>query len=439
MESGKEKKTQQNITFISERISTHLLKAIIVVNARYTHKVYKKTLRLYQRETLSSGFQKQKTPTEYVREHYKIAIENCMKNFLFKHVVLDYLMDQIRSKKMSLANYPRLINVVITPQKEIKFSFKLSIAAPLELKEWKHFVFRAPKRKRYKDLDKQVDLFMKREIIGFKNKKIDTVEEEDWVYFSATLSDEKTNQVEDEQLKSRFWIKINNKYVSKPFQALLIGKRTGDSFVTNSLPIRNDFSEEFENNRYSFLIKINAITKGEHFSIDSFKNIFKLKSKNEVHRKLIETFSYRNDISQRKSIIEELFHLLLSKHRFEIPKHFIIRRQEDILFSIRKHPDYQVYKQENDFLKQVGTLAEKQLKEEILMDQISYSENVKIDTKDLQHYLHLFNNSRLKEFVYFKPLLEKIEDTSSPIQAGLLTQSALREKTLNHVIYVLTQ
>lgn len=437
--NNKEKGLLQNLRFVTERISTHLLKAKITVNKTYTQNVYKKTLHLYQKESFSLGFQKEQVPKEYLEENYKTAIENCIKNFLFKHVVLDFLMEQIRTKKISLANYPRLIDVCVNPDREVEYCFKLSIAAPLELKEWKNFVFRAPKRKRYKDLDKQVDLFIKRETACFKNKKIDTIEEGDWIFFNARLLDNKKNNICENDTTSSFWIKINNKYISKPFQASLINKKINETFITNNLPIRNDFSGEFENNKYSFLITIKAITKGQHLSIDLFKNLFKLKSKGDIHKKLIETFSYRNDISQRKAIIEELFHLLLSKHRFEIPKHFIIRRQEDILFSLKKHPDYQVYKQESDFLRQIGTLAEKQLKEEILIDQISYKENIKIETKDLQNYLHLFNNSRLKEFVYFKPILEKIEDASMPIQTGLLKQSALREKTLNHIIYVLTK
>ncbi len=438
MESGKEKISQKDPVLITTPVSAHLLKATIRVGSSLVNNIYTKTVKLYQKETLLTGFKKQKTPNEYLEENYKKAIENSLKNFLFKHVVLDFLMEQIRIKKISSANYPRLTQITMTPKKEISFFFELSLAEPLELKEWKYFVFRAPKRKRYKDLDKQVDLFLKKEISFFKKKLTDTIQEDDWVYFEAMLLNGKEKNQED-QIKSIFWIKIDNKYITKPFQSCLIEKKIGDSFITNTLPIKNDFSEELEYNKYPFLIKIKAITKGQHFSLESFKSNFKLKSKAEVHKKLIEIFSYRNDISQRKAIIEELFHLLLSKHRFEIPKHFIIRRQEDILYSLKHHPDYQVYKLQKDFYKQIETLSENQLKEEILVDQIAYKENIKIDTKDLQNYLYLFNNHRLKEFVYFKPLLENIDDMDTPLQTGLLKQSVLREKTLNHIIHVLTK
>ena len=346
-------------------------------------------------------------------------------------------MDEIKIKKIMLTNYPRLTNIKISNKKQAFFTFDLSIADPLELKEWKHFVFKPPKRKRYKDLDKQVDLFIKRETSLFKKHLLNTIQENDWVYFSATLLNNKKISLLD-QYPSLFWIKVNNKYTTKPFQSLLINKKIDDTFITNCLPLKNEFSEETENNQFLFLIKIKAITKGNHFSLEAFKSNFKLKSKFDIHKKLIEVFSYRNDISQRKSIIEELFHLLLSKHRFEIPKHFVIRRQEDILHYLKHHPDYQVYKMQKDFLNQIEILSEKQLKEEILIDQIAYKENIKIEDKDIQNYLYLFNNNRLKEFIYFKPLLETIEDLDVPLQTPILKQSVYREKTLNYVIYTLS-
>jgi len=154
---------------------------------------------------------------------------------------------------------------------------------------------------------------------------------------------------------------------------------------------------------------------------------------------LIEVFSYRNDISQRKAIIEEMFNLLFSKHRFEVPKHLIIRKQEEILSSLKKRPDYQVYKLNKNFTDQVALLGEKQLKEEIIIDQIASHDNVKVDTRDIQNYLNLFANHRLKEFVYFKPHQESFEDSTSPIHNSLLKQFCRREKTLNYVLYHLTR
>ena len=418
--------------------SSHLTKADICVPAQVASHIHKQILELYKTNTHLQGFKKQAIPLDYIKENYQKEIEWELKNFLFKHMVLDFLMNEIIEQKIYLTNYPRLISIEKNKNKELNFIFDLSIADPLVLKEWKNFVFRPPKRKRYKDLDKQVTLFIKREISLFKKNPQQSVQEDDWVYFEANPLDKRKNPLFEDH-KKNYWIRINNKYITKPFHSLLLDKKIGDTFVTNTLPIKNEFSSEEEKHTCNFLIKIKNITKGKYLSLEYFKNTFKLKSKLDVHTKLIEVFSYRNDISQRKSIIEELFHLLLSKHRFEVPKHFVIRRQEDILNTLRKHPDYQVYKNQTDFMDQIESLSEKQLKEEILIDQLAYRENLKVDHKDIHSYLYLFNNNRLKEFIYFKPILEKIEDSDTTLQTGLLKQSVLREKTLNHIIHTLTK
>jgi FKBP-type peptidyl-prolyl cis-trans isomerase (trigger factor) len=439
MESTKEKtKIFEEILFKFVPVSSHLLKAIVQIPGNISQLIHKQTLKIYQKNTQLVGFKKNSTPITYIEKNYNKDIESNIKNFLFKHIILDFLMDKIRTKKITLANYPRLTEIRITQNHDIHFIFNLSVAEKIELKEWKNFAFRAPKRKKYKDLDKQVSLFIKRETTAFKKSLRNLVQENDWVFFEAILVDENNTPV-IKNYKSNFWIKVNNKYISKPFQKSLIGKKIENTLITENLPLQNEFSSVNNNHQYKFLITIKKITKGKSLCLESFKTNFKLKSKLEVHKKLIEVFSYRNDISQRKAIIEELFHLLLSKHRFEVPKHFIMRRQEDILHSLKQHPDYQVYKIQTDFNRQIELLAEKQLQEEILIDQISYKENIKIDEKDIHHYLHLFNSNRLKEFVYFKPILERIEDAQQPLQTGILKQSALREKTLNHIIHVLTK
>jgi len=105
---------------------------------------------------------------------------------------------------------------------------------------------------------------------------------------------------------------------------------------------------------------------------------------------------------------------------------------------LRLQPDYQVYKSQKDFPEKVAILAEKLLKEEILIDQITYKENIKVTSNDINHYLTLFNNSRLREFVYFKPLFEPIEDSDKSLSESFLKQAIQREKTLNYIIHTLT-
>src|SRR3546814_9750738 len=55
----------------------------------------------------------------------------------------------------------------------------------IPLQEWKYFAFKAPKRKKYKDLDRQVDSFIKEERDQQKNFETElTIHQNDWVLFS---------------------------------------------------------------------------------------------------------------------------------------------------------------------------------------------------------------------------------------------------------------
>lgn len=262
------------------------------------------------------------------------------------------------------------------------------------------------------------------------------IEDRDWVNFETAIITEE-NKAFIGNHKSNFWMKINNKHIEKPFQKDFLNKKIGEEFATETIPFGENFPDALTENS-KFLVTIKSISKGSHLSLDALRTMFKLKNKSDIHNKLIEVFSYRNDISQRRSIIEEVFHLLMSKHRFEIPKHLTIRKQETLIDMLKKQPDYQVYKSQKDFYEKIALLAEKLLKEEILIDQIAYKENIRVYQKDISHYLTMFNNSRLREFVYFKPTFEPIEDSDKPIPEGFLKQSVLREKTLNHVIHTLS-
>jgi FKBP-type peptidyl-prolyl cis-trans isomerase (trigger factor) len=418
-------------------ISSHILQATILVSAQIIKMVYKRALSLYAKYAQPEGLKNMTLPSEFVEEEHMEEIKNNVKRFVLKHIVIDYLLQEVSNKKISVANYPRLKGMILCENGDAKYLFDLSVAKLLPLKDWKLFAFKSPKRKRYKDLDKQVDLFIKREIEKHKKQDSEIVENKDWVNFESIIVDNNEKAIVPIH-KSNFWMRINTAHVEKPFQTDFIDKKINSSFIADRIPVNEEFQDTLTENS-KFLITIKSIAKGSHLCVEALKTIFKLKNKMDIHNKLIEVFSYRNDISQRRSIIEEVFHLFFSKHRFEIPKHLTIRKQESLLEMLKKQPDYQVYKSQKDFYNKVATLAEKLLKEEILIDQIAYKENLKTSGKDIKHYLTMFNNSRLREFVYFKPAFEPLEETDLPLSEGYLRQSVLREKTLNHIIFTLTK
>lgn len=426
----------QVFTFKSNILSSHLAQISIEIDNSIIQPLCQQTINLFTSRSID-GLSLENLPCEYIEENYKEEIQNKLNTYLFRNIVLDHLMNYIIDLKIPYAHYPRLSNIQTTANHSLTFTFDVSLADSLELKEWKHFAFKTPKRKRYKDLDKQVKQFLDDETDMAKTRNELVIQEDDWIGFTTLLVDENGKDLSP-YLAGSFWLKIQSNTPNSISRELFLGKQFGESFITQDLIFEEDYSG-LEQKRYNFLVTITAIVKGKHLSLDLFKNSFKLKNKTEIHTKLIEVFSYRNDLSQRKMIIEELFNLLLSKHRFEIPKHLVLRRQEDIIESLSKQPDYHVYKLQKDFLNSISSLAEKQLKEEVMIDQIAYNENIKANTKDILHYLHLFNNKRLEEFVYFKPTLENLEDIQTPINTSSLVQAVIREKTVNYIIYTLTQ
>ena len=426
---------QSLMTLHKKALSSHLFKVCIEINPLVTAALQQLAVTIFRNRALE-GFHHKETPEEYIEENFKNEIINKLREYLLKHLVINHLINEIYLNKIPVANYPRLSTIEFNKEQTFSYHFDLSIADPIELKEWKNFSFKSPKRKKYKDLDKQVVNFVESEAAESKKTDDNRAEEGDWIYFEALLVD-KAHVPITPHLKNIFWMKLKNHSVVDPLRDSFLGKKISESFITDNLEI-NDSDNDYENYRFSYLIRINALVKGNYLSPELFRNTFKLKNKTDVHNKLMEVFSYRNDLSQRKLIIEEVFHLLLSKHRFEVPKHLVLRRQEDILSTLSKQPDYQVYKAQKNFESYVEMLAEKQLKEEILIDQIAHRENLTVELTDMQQYLHLFNNKRLREFIYFKPLLEKIDESNTPIATALLNQGVLREKTLNHIIHQLT-
>lgn len=416
-------------------VSSHLCKATVSVNPKVVKAVYDQTITLFAPKGIY-GITRDVTTNEYIEEQAKGEITKKVCQYFFKHFVMSFLINEIITKKINTSNSPRLTKVNSSLE-NMSFVFDLALVEPLEIKEWRNFSFSAPKRKRYKDLDKQVENFIAEEAQHTKSIDKDRIEKNDWVYFEAIILDN-NKQPLNNQLTNAMWINITNEDVIDSFKSIFLSRALNESFVTNALEL-DDAVNDYDDQRYNFLIKINSIYKGKRLSIDQLRSTFKLKNKQDIHNKLMEIFSYRHDQSQRKAIIEELFHLLLSKHRFEVPKHVVLRRQEDILNNLRCQPDFQVYKAQKGFGEYLEQLAEKQLKEEILVDQIAYKEDLNVDMHDMQNYIHLFNNKRLHEFIYFKPYMQKIETAGTLIDAGVFSQTVLREKALNHIIHEITR
>lgn len=420
-----------------EKINPQTDRAVITIPPLFVESLFNHAAKAQQKRVRVPGFGQGLAPINYIKAHYKTHLHEYVKQFLFKYLVVDELYTQIKEKKLNLAGDPRLESAEIQNENQAQFVFQLSPVEPIDFKEWKHFAFKAPRRKKYKDIDRQVDTFIEEEQKALKEFQSPEIKTGDWVNFECEVHDE-TDIPLFKTHKQPLWIKIGDEEADQINRDLFTQKKCGDSFTADKGALHDYFSHEL-NPDYRFKITVGDIIPYSFFSFEDFKRHFRLKSHKELHQKLIEVFSFRNDLSQRRTMVEETFKLLFSKHRFEIPNHIILRQQEQVLHEVQTNPDYPVYKTERQFENFVKMLAVKQAREMILVDQIAYQENIQIANEDIHGYLNCLNRPRTKEFIYFQLPPTKVNGQEMPVPQELLKNYCSREKTLNHIIYNLNK
>jgi len=425
------------LNFEVEQIAPNFCKARITIPSDVVNKAYDQALIAQKKSVHPYGFHHDDIPLEYIKQNFENNIKNHLEEFLFKHFILGFLYQKIHDEKINAAGDPRLTQIHVSPGQDAAFHFDISLFPKIEFQNWKYYPFRAPKRKNYKDLDRQATEFMKEEKQKRKEFYDPTINVGDWVSFDVWIADEK-NEALFGKHKENLWVKIGYEEADKEFQNLFIGKKIDTLFYTQQDPIQEYFGTQMGSN-YNFGIKITNILPNAYFCFDNFKRQFRLKTKKEALRTLIEVFSYRNDISLRQAMVEEAFKLMFSKYEITIPNYLILRQQKKVLEAIKKNPDYQVYKNEKNFEDNIRNLAEKQIKEIILIDQLSTKEKVKITQDDIASYLNLTKRPRMKEFIYFKLPETKFEGQETPVSSEIVIQQCMREKTLNYMIYNFTR
>ncbi|MCL5875037.1 MAG: trigger factor family protein [Candidatus Dependentiae bacterium] len=399
--------------------------------------IYHEAVKSLQREVHATGFTKGAVPFEYVEKNLKSTLTSHVKDFLLSFCITSYLYNELRNRKIVIAGAPRLHAIDIALPNHASFTFELSTITPITLHDWKYFAFKAPKRKNYKDLDRQVELFIKEEKDNLKNTTNTNIDVGDWVCCDIALADQ-NNQPILTQFVESLWIKLGDEEADAPLRDIFINKELHSQFISQSPALQDYFSSHVAA-QHNFIITIKDIVKNSFFCLEEFKRHFKLKTNKDLNLKLIEVFSYRNDLSLRRTMAEETLKLMLTKHKFDAPLHTVLRQQQQLLNSIQMNPDYHVYRVQKDFKASVKQLAEKQAKEALLIDHIAYQDNILIGNNDIKSYLSLTQRPRMKEFIYFDPIPSKQLGREIPLPSYLLKQICLREKTLNHVIHYLTQ
>jgi FKBP-type peptidyl-prolyl cis-trans isomerase (trigger factor) len=412
--------------------------ACVTIPAALVNTLYRQAVVAQQACVQTHGFHKGTVPLDYIAQNFKKSLVEHLKEFLFNYFVISFLYRELRARKFLMSGEPRLASLYVEPGHDAVFTFDISTLPALAIQEWKYLPFKAPKRKKYKDLDRQVEAFIKDELALSEKQSAHGAQVGDWISFDIKLVNAQ-NVPLIENYHESLWFKLGDEEADVPLSALFIGKHIGETFCSTNQDLQSYFSHHINTTTYNFLITITDILHNRYFCLEQFKRHFKLKTNKEVYQKLIEVFSYRNDLSQRRSMAEETLKLLISKHRFDVPNHIILRQQTKVLEAVQSNPDYHVYRMQKDFKRRVKQLAEKQAKEHLLLDQMAYNENVSIAHQDIKSYLNLTNRPRTKEFIYFDPLSTRLRGQEAPICAEELKQICLREKTLNHMIYHLTK
>ena len=422
----------RNSSFENQTVSL-----VVEICPTFISAIYQQTLQLLQREVQTHGFTQGHTPLTYIATTYKPLVTEHLKNFFYYHCAHAALHHGIAQYKIPTIGTPQLSGISINLDAPAKFTFTIPIAQTTTIKsDWKKLHFKAPGRKNYKDLDRQVEYFLQDEQKKRQTLK-GTIDFNDWVCINVQVLDEHGAAL-CQDFCHQAWLKIGEEEVDKLVQELFLGRKAGDSFITT-----NDFFQQRINHafstRYHFQVTIAHHIPCCYFDVDRFKNYFKIKTAKELHQKLIEVFSFRHDISQRRETVEKLFKLLFYHYPLQIPPQAIVEQEKLVLSRVHNNPDYLVYKSQPDFKEKIHHLAEKQLKEMLFVDTISFQENIQATDDDIVNYLNLLKRPRTKEFIYFEIPQTKMYDQEIPLQQEELRRYCQREKTLNYIIHYLTK
>jgi len=414
-----------------------VLHATVTIEKPYIESIYQEALLNQKKHVQVPGFSRGSTPLTYLEKTYKIPVLEHLKEFFFSSCVSNFLSYQLSHNKIVTIGKPRLIDLALEPQTGASFKFQLTKASLQIIHDWDRLPFKAPGRKNYRDLDKQVEVFLAEEEQNKQHLSSADIQIDDWICFTIQPINAQHQPLLGDY-GDMLWLKIGDEEADEEVRELFLHKKLGDTFITQAHFLQEHTSKSFDS-QYNFIVAIIEHCSHKNFCIESFKKHFKLKTAKELHLKLIEVFSFRHDLSQRRETVEAVLKTLLRSNPVAIPQELIYEQREQLLKVIHLNPDYYVYKTQPDFNEKIFLLAEKQLKEYALIDALAYKENISVTRDDIISYLNLMKRPRIKEFVYFDLPSTNIDGQEQLISHETLRQHCLREKTLNYALHKLTK
>ncbi|MBN2267556.1 MAG: hypothetical protein JW725_04445 [Candidatus Babeliaceae bacterium] len=430
-------------TWTFEEREPHGFCACVVVSQPFIKTLYQHALDRHRDSVQAYGFVRGETPISYLERTYRSHIIEHLKEFLLNYSVIGHLCEEFYRHDACVVGDPRLVSSKLEPNEGAEFVFSVAKTALTPRSDWRKMIFRRPIRRNYKDIDRQVVDFIREErsttsVDGVKKR----VGISDWVLFGLNLcSPEGCSSLLDQE--AFFWIRIGREDADREAQELFLDKGVSDTFSTKSAFLQQFLSKRVDTD-YTFLITIVAIVPHVTFSFEGLKQHFFAGGESEkedvaVHRLLIDVFSMRHDISLRRETIEALFKVLSRQFSSYIPREQIDQHGAYLLKTIQRSPDYPVYRLQKNFKSVVSQLAEKQLRELLIIDHLARAEQVFVSGDDVVNYLGLLTRPRTREFVYFHLPPTQFNGQEQPIPEGVVRQSVLREKVLNTVLNYLAK
>jgi len=413
-------------------------KCHVIVPQIFIQQFFKHAAQIKQLDSDSQGFKKGGVPLDYIQVHYKKNILSHMQEIFLKHFVIDALLEHIQKSKILIVGQLKLTAITMDVDQDAIYTFEGILPKEVYIQRWKNLPFKATQRKKYRDIDNQVKTFLEEEegrqlIFQIEN----SIQVNDWVCFDTWIVDIDKKALFHNK-KSHLWLKIGDEEPDLIFQELFLNKRINDIILTDNQSLRQFFCNSFDA-PYTYAIQIKDRLPYKYFSIEYLKHHFKLKTKKDLHNKLIEIFSYSSDVSQSRSIADMALNTIIKRNNILVPPSSVIAQKELIIQELQRKPDYTLYKMKPDFDDHITSLAKKQLYEIVTTDYIAYTENLTVNHIDIKSYFNLMQRTRTKEFLYFNPPETQIEGQEFPITVESIKKACLREKALNHIIHHLTR
>ena len=397
---------------------------------------YEEVFEAQRRSGSAVGFKQGEIPIDYVRRTFSKQATSHLKKFFLKQCVIDFLYSEIRARKLALAGEPLLGIVSIEPKKEATFRFDATPAEQLVLRHWKNTPYKSIGRKHYRDLDRQVEDLIQTELENAE-KSDGKIDVDDWVCLEISPLNYKDKPIIGGH-KGVLWVKIGCEAADEPFRKTLLGLKSGNRFKTDSSALRQFFGSDAIK-AYAFDVLIAGVVDHSVLSIPHLKRHFKIKTNPEVHSKLIEVFSTKNDLPLRRAIVDETLSRLLKRYPVCPPEDSVIQQRDNLIKEMQDSPDYAVYKKRSSFEDMILRLSERMAREKILIDQISYRERIRVSRPDIEAYLNLTKRDRTRDFIHFRPPESRIDGQEMPVPNAVMALCCLREKTLNYAINCLTK